>query len=663
MKMRIAAFTGMVPRTNPRLLAESAAQRAVNTRLEGGDLVPLCKSKLVQTLPSLGVKTIYRRPSGVWLTWNVDVNAANGPVSEDRTYYTGDGPPKVLFGAGTGTILPLALARPTVPVQIATVAGSPGVAGFGTVTFSGAGPSDGQTITIGAIEYTFRTALSVAPTVPYEILTSATPSQVAANLTASLNGIVGPTVSAGSAYNPLVYGRRTGNTVKVIANDESTASNAIIFQNTTPASNTAFAPTDGSLAGGVNGFGEFDPATAENVYYSYTFVTSLGEESQPAPLSNELLCSALQGITISGFGAPPAGRSIDRYRLYRSTTDSLGATQLYFVLEIPISGFGGTIVHNPADNPIGALIPSTYYDPPLDTLQGLVAGPGGMMAAFDGKDLWFCEPYIPHAWPAIYSLSMDYPIVALASIGSAFVVMTEGTPYLVQGTAPASMVPTKLEQNLPCIAKKGVVDMGFSVVYPSTEGLVSVSAQGAQTLSQGLYSRQDWQALVPSSIVASQHIGHYIFSFLPAGAADRSCTILDLTGAQPWLVDSDEPFTAVFFQLGAGRFFFLKDKRIFEWDVLTEPAKTMLWRSRKYHLPGPVSFGAFLVETDTYDGLGDCAVRVYADGELLYTVTDRNLVERLPGADLALIWEVEYEGTVPVTTLNIATTPTELASQ
>ncbi|MGL1400235.1 hypothetical protein ACSTI4_24935, partial [Vibrio parahaemolyticus] len=76
------------------------------------------------------------------------------------------------------------------------------------------------------------------------------------------------------------------------------------------------------------------------------------------------------------------------------------------------------------------------YNPPPAGLRGLTAMPNGMMAAFDGKDLYFCEPYLPHAWPASYTLTTDFPIVGLGAFGTSLVVMTTGNLYLVSGTAP-----------------------------------------------------------------------------------------------------------------------------------------------------------------------------------------------------------------------------------
>ena len=387
MKLRIVGFQGQIPKINPRLLPEAAAQIAKNVRLEDGILVPLNESVTVTTVPVpvSPVKAIHRRYDGTWLNWTTLVNAARGPVTDsDRTYYTGDGVPKVIYGAGAGTVHNLA-----VPA-----------------------PSAGLTISVSS--------------------------------------------------------------------------------------------------------GALVTATSEAVFYAYTYVTQWGEESQPSPLSNELVCSALQIISVTGF-VNPAARGIDRYRLYRSRTDSLGTTTLFFVSDIVISGFVSPKLHNPAVEKAAESLPSLDYTPPVAALAGLCAGPNGMMAAFKGKDLYFCEPYVPHAWPIKYSLSMDFPIVGLASIGSSFIVLTEGTPFIVQGTSPGNMVSTKLEQNLPCMSRRSIVDLGYSVVYASTEGLVKVTNNGAELLTGTMFTKAQWQQQFPDSIIAGQHFGKYIYSHNTGG--------------------------------------------------------------------------------------------------------------------------------------------------
>ena len=39
-----------------------------------------------------------------------------------------------------------------------------------------------------------------------------------------------------------------------------------------------------------------------------------------------------------------------------------------------------------------------------------------MIAGWKDNEVWFCEPYRPHAWPVKYVVNVDYPIVGLGTI-------------------------------------------------------------------------------------------------------------------------------------------------------------------------------------------------------------------------------------------------------
>lgn len=101
-KIALATFAGAVKALEPKLLADTIGTESFNQKPGRGDLRPWRTPLEVYTVPS-GTKTIYRMgratPSDVnyWLTWATQVYAIHGFVSGDtteRTYYTGDGPPK-----------------------------------------------------------------------------------------------------------------------------------------------------------------------------------------------------------------------------------------------------------------------------------------------------------------------------------------------------------------------------------------------------------------------------------------------------------------------------------------------------------------------------------------------------------------------------------------
>ena len=115
----ITSFEGVEPKTDPLLLRGNQAQTALNCRLWNGHLRPWRDTQFIVTPTKAGTKlTIYRigesltNEAQYWLHWLTDVDAARGPIHGDaseRTYYTGDGVPKVTnlaLAIGGGTNYP-----------------------------------------------------------------------------------------------------------------------------------------------------------------------------------------------------------------------------------------------------------------------------------------------------------------------------------------------------------------------------------------------------------------------------------------------------------------------------------------------------------------------------------------------------------------------------
>lgn len=465
-----------------------------------------------------------------------------------------------------------------------------------------------------------------------------------------------------------------------------------------------------ALTASVSGTGDGDVFTR---LYVYTFVTEFDEESEPSPLTDEIDWEAGQTVTLSGFAVGDAARGVDRQRIYRSQTGPSG-TQLYFIAERATTT--SDFVDDVALEDIVEPLPSLDWTPPPDGLTGLVSLPGGMMAAFTGKDLYFCEPYRPHAWPAKYVLTVDYPIVALGAFGNSLVVATEGYPYLVVGTAPATMQMQKLEMNLPCINARGLVDLGYAVAYPSHEGLVVVDGGGPRLATESLYSRDDWNQIDPSTIVAGQYDGRYFASYDYLDYASerrRGTLILDLSGQQPFVIRTRIVTACFYYELTSGGLYYLSEGEVYQWDAPLQPAATQVWRSKEFVLPTPTNFGALLVDArssltdaeqaaldalaveiqaenqqafDNDDSLAGevngmalntraltdddlrelpsssrvLAVNVYADGVLRASTNQPNRLVRLPAGFKARKWEVEISGDTTVENVSLAGTASEL---
>ncbi|GGE24284.1 hypothetical protein SAMN05421774_10861 [Gemmobacter megaterium] len=414
----------------------------------------------------------------------------------------------------------------------------------------------------------------------------------------------------------------------------------------------------------VEVFGMAGDLTTETVLYAYTYVTSLGEESQPSLASAPIDAHDNQIVTVTMSAAAPAGRLITHKRVYRSVTSAAGATEFFFVDEVPAATTIYT--HDPTVKPPQEVMPSTDFDPPPADLAGIIAMPNGIMAAFSGRKVCFSEPYQPHAWPEKYVLTVSDQIVGLAAFGTSLAILTTATPYVAQGLHPDSMALTRMEVSLPCLSKAGIVDLGHFAVYPSTEGLVQISQSGASVVSQALWDVDQWRQIAPATIHAAASRGRYAMSYQPIGSANRQLAYVDVSGQQPYLVPAAPVgLTSLIHHRETGRLFALQADRltVVSVDDPSEQIGTYLWRSKPMRLPGPVNFGCIMVDAKPLAGAVPALdFKVWADGNLIRETSGASAfgrIERLPPV-LATEWQVEVAGNVSTTRIVLAGVPDEV---
>lgn len=445
--------------------------------------------------------------------------------------------------------------------------------------------------------------------------------------------------------------------------------------------------------------------------YVYTFVTSFGEESEPCPISDDLEWQDGQTVTLSGFELGDPARGVTTQRIYRSQQGPSG-TQLYFIDEraTSVSDYVDSIGVEDIQEPL----PSLTWNNPPDALEGLTVLPNGIMAGFVGKTLYFSEPYHPHAWPEVYSFDVDFPIMALGAFSNSLVVATEGNPYLVTGSNPLTMFSQKLELNLPCVSKRSMVDLGYTVAYASRKGLVAVSSGGANIVSSNLFSHDDWAELNPTTFAAGQINGWYYVSYDYLdydGALQQGSFYLDLTGNQAFLVRSDVITRSFFYDLTDEKLYYYKDGNAYEWDGTVGIPSLYTWKSKTFTFPKPTNLGAIKVlsskgltteelaqiqaqidaiilanEALFSTGLegevnssalgsgtlnGDLlvtppsldqniAINIYGDGVLRGSVDQLNVIERLPSGYKATDFYIEIIGNAQIDQVESATTAKEL---
>ena len=280
--------------------------------------------------------------------------------------------------------------------------------------------------------------------------------------------------------------------------------------------------------------------------YVYTYVSAYGEES--APSAYTLVNGWSNGSWNIGLFNPPATQlgvteNCALIRIYRTVAGSSGTTTFFFVADMALpnsdpDALAAIAADIPAAVPNAQYyvdlssdtivaqnlqLPSTNYFQPPKNLQGLMALPNGMYAGFVNNQIWFSEPYFPHAWPVINVYTTDFPIVGLGFTSGSVVVCTTANPWVMTGITPSQMTMTKCMLPEPCTSRGSILSADSGVFYISPNGLIQVNNAGLMNNVTELWvTREKWAALVPQKYSRAIPLASCYFCYGSAQNGDTS---------------------------------------------------------------------------------------------------------------------------------------------
>lgn len=537
----------MVPRTARHLLQDTQAQVATNTRLTSGALAAVREPYLMNAPDVDGIQTIHKISSGstdYWLAWDVDVDVVRGPVAGDtsfRTYFTGDNEPRV-------TNLALATSSTPYPKQFYVLGVYPPATAPGASHAGGSGTAVSRSFV-----YTFVTQWGEE--------------------------------SQPSPASTLTVGKTDGTWT---------------VNNMDVAPANTFATTAGSWAGGTATLtvaSTFGLRVGEEI--SVSGVTPAGYNTASAVIT-ALTATQISYAVTSNPGAYSAAGTVSRIaphnttgmmkRIYWTQTGDAG-TAYQFVKEITVATASTTV---DGTTTAGEKIETTTWaQPPVD-LRGLCLHPSGALVGFSKNEVLFSEPLAPYAWPPEYRITLNYTTVGVGVFGTNVLAATTGTPFLITGTAPEAMTSTKIDQSWPCLAKRGLASLGYGVAYPSTEGVVLVSTEGASLLTKDLYAIDEWRLLNPETFRAAPYAGRYVVSY---GTGTRRILIIDKTEFAS-VTSANQNATTLYADAGDGKLYIVLNDSVYEWDSASGAFLTYDWMSKEFILPRPLNLGAARVDAD-----------------------------------------------------------------
>lgn len=436
---------------------------------------------------------------------------------------------------------------------------------------------------------------------------------------------------------------------------------------------------------GTQPSGTLDATTTPiDVAYVLTYVSNFGEEGPPSAVTaTKTFTPSTQTIQITMPSVPSGAYALSatqgtfpavaKWRLYRS---AVGSTQAAFQLLHEATITTTSFTDNVQPVALQEVIPSTtWIGPPDDDttlypdgpMQGLTPVSNGVFVGFTGRRLCLSEPFLPHAWPISYRITLEKEIVAIATTGNGIVCLTDGKPYFVTGTDPSSMVAVEIDLAQACVNKHSVVDMGDYVLYAGPDGLCAIAGTDGSVVTKGLISPAQWNAdFAPTTYKAFKHEGTYV-----AFHSTTSGWVYD-PRAQEAAISTTTSSAAV-----RGGFYNPKDGEL---DLIIASNvrryrggttnQTATWKSKKFVAPNPVSMSWVHIHADSYPASGTKnRIRIWVDGTVIadYNITKTGNVftqetstpngisnvtlqaptMRLPSA-IGTEWEVEVSGAVNI---------------
>lgn len=432
-------------------------------------------------------------------------------------------------------------------------------------------------------------------------------------------------------------------------------------------------------------------ATGEATAYVYTNVTEKGappndlmEESGPSdpsavitfflqtdPNTGVVSITPIQ-VTIP---AAPAGQFIAMYNLYRLVQQLDGSEVFQFVAQLTASTTDPVIYTDTSlDSALGAPLQTAEFVPPNVKSQGIIALTNGVVAVFYDNVLSLSAQNYPYAFPIQNQLSTDYPIVAIAAVDTAIVVLTTANPYTAFGSNPSFYSMSKETTPAGCISKRSVgYHRKAGVIYASNNGLYAYRGVGqVEIITKDVFDYEQWTALNPASIIGAVHDDFYYFWYERA-SGQKGGYILDLRNDGFGLVELDFHVTSLYLE-GENDFLqFTPDSSVYPingavvstaqnyvgtWEFPGADPRPRSWTREGILLPRIATFQLCRVYADDYD---DISITVGSEQGAAFSgpVTSARpfIITPRPGRE----WLMSVEGTSRARSLELVENAIEIS--
>lgn len=350
-----------------------------------------------------------------------------------------------------------------------------------------------------------------------------------------------------------------------------------------------------------------------------TVTNVVSEESAPtSPVIVETRDNGMFVVSASVTVAPPVSDQlgptfINLYRTYPGTTSTY-----FFVGKVPyVNGTDTYTFTDVTTSPQSAITLAqnqAEWDEPPSNIKHLTYAGNGIFCGSVGKDLYFSEPYRPHAWP--YRMIFPSEIKGVIEVEGGVLVTTTTRPYFVYGSHPSAMTQQGMAADQAGVSSKSMCRIDGTAIYAGFDGLVRASAgQVSIEDSRKIFDRTTWKTI--GFVGSLPHASLSAWDGRLFYVHDNNLPSLIFTPEDtPTVVvfDPGQPLKGVGVSAATDTTYLLFDDGFAEHGVGAD--LPLEWHSKTFDFPEPVSFGAVVV-----DGAGSFTIEFGCDGQFFHTET------------------------------------------
>lgn len=429
--------------------------------------------------------------------------------------------------------------------------------------------------------------------------------------------------------------------------------------------------------------------------YVVTYVSAYGEEGPPSiPVVGTADTAAPWTVNLpSPDPSESANRNLTHKRIYRTITSNTGVAMYHRLTEVSIvtASYSDSVTDSVLVT--APTLESSFWTAPPLGLEGWAEMPNGMVVAFKGQELWFCEPYRLHAWPASYQLNTSYNIVGIGVVGQTCVVCTEVFTYAVSGVNPGAMTLSIVSRTEPCLSRGSIVSTAAGVLYTSPNGLIAVTPGGADNVTSAILGKRRWGDLHNLRRLRAAKLGSSYYCFGRWGGLSFQADTFQADTFQPFdagtslhgammsFSEKPMPYTRlttsemtnnVLNDVWTDEVLVVRQDenstvRVYHIDVSdNRPPATYTWRTKRFSTKKKLNFAVAKISYDEpANELNPAGTfRMYADGRKVFErpIPASGKTFRLPSGYKAGEWQFEIEGNLVVDDMHIAESERELAN-